>query len=79
MTAPENYLGPDLILKNEFELAPGSEHKYELSLAPGSRYAGILVAYRDIENARWREVVEIDSSEYRTVHVNVGELAVFIK
>ncbi|MGF1717461.1 type VI secretion system lipoprotein TssJ [Photobacterium chitinilyticum] len=76
---PENYLGPDLILKNEFELAPGSEHKYELSLAPGSRYAGILVAYRDIENARWREVVEIDSSEYRTVHINVGELAVFIK
>lgn len=75
---PEKYLGPDLILKNEFEFAPGSQHFYDLSLAPGSRYAGILVAYRDIDNARWREVVEIDPTEYRTYRINVGELAVFI-
>jgi len=76
---PKNVLGPDLMVKNEFEFAPGSQHKYELSLSPGIRYAGILVAYQDIENARWREVVEIDTTEYRTYDVIIGELSVFIR
>ncbi|OLQ69949.1 type VI secretion system-associated lipoprotein [Photobacterium proteolyticum] len=74
---PEGYLGPDLIISSEFELAPNSKYEHELTLAPGVRYAGILVAYRDIENARWRELIEIDKSDYRTVKVNVGGLAVF--
>ncbi|ELR64609.1 Type VI secretion lipoprotein/VasD [Photobacterium marinum] len=74
---PNKYLGPDLIVQNEFEFSPGSESEHELSLSPGIRYAGILVAYRDIENARWREVVEIDPTAYETVDVVIGELTVF--
>ena len=76
---PQDVLGPDLIGKKEFEFAPGSQHIYELNLPTGIRYAGILVAYQDIENARWREVVEIDTTAYRTYDVMIDELSVFIR
>lgn len=71
-------LGPELISKSEFEFEPGQEYKHSVSLRPGVRYAGILVAYQDIDNASWREIVEISPTSYSTVTVNVGELSVFI-
>ncbi|WP_240478353.1 type VI secretion system lipoprotein TssJ [Photobacterium aquae] len=75
---PNKVLGPDLIETNEFEFLPGSNYQYEINLTPGIRYAGILVAYRDIENARWREVIEIDMTDYKTYDLVIGELAVFV-
>ncbi|GGB20192.1 type VI secretion system lipoprotein TssJ [Agarivorans gilvus] len=71
-------LGPDLINRTEFEFEPGSEHEYKLSLMPGVRYAGVLVAYRDIDTASWREVVAVNPTEYKTFDIHVGELAVFV-
>ncbi|GDY25317.1 MULTISPECIES: type VI secretion system lipoprotein TssJ [unclassified Agarivorans] len=71
-------LGPDLINRTEFEFEPGSQFEYKLSLSPGVRYAGVLVAYRDIDTASWREVVTIDPTNYKTFDVHVGELAVFV-
>ena len=75
---PKNVLGPDLITKNEFEFSPGAKQTYDLTLSPGTRYAGILVAYQDLENARWREVIEIDTSGYDKYNVLVGELSVYV-
>ncbi|PSU34127.1 type VI secretion system lipoprotein TssJ [Photobacterium lutimaris] len=75
---PQDVLGPDLIGKNEFEFTPGTRKSYDLNLPNGIRYAGILVAYQDIENARWREVVEINTTEYRTYDVVIDELSVFV-
>ncbi|UTV26502.1 type VI secretion system lipoprotein TssJ [Photobacterium atrarenae] len=75
---PEKVLGPDLIARDEFEFYPGSENSYDVTLQPGVRYAGILVAYRDLENARWREIVEIDNTDYETYQIDVGKLAVSV-
>jgi type VI secretion system protein VasD len=74
----EKVLGPDLISKNEFEFEPGSTFEYKISLSPGVRHAGILVAYRDIDNASWREVVDVDPTNYKTFEVHIGELAVYV-
>lgn len=75
----EKVLGPDLITKNEFEFEPGAELVYEITLSPGVRHAGILVAYRDIDNASWREVVDIDPEDHETYDVHIGELAVYVQ
>lgn len=75
---PEQVLGADLINHTELEFEPGSNFDYELSLKPGVRYAGILVAYRDIDSASWREVVAIDPTDYKTFDINIGKLAVFV-
>lgn len=74
----EQVLGPDLIHKTEFEFQPGTQSEYQLSLAPGVRYAGVLVAYRDIESASWREVIEVKPTHYETHDVHVGKLSVFV-
>lgn len=74
----ESVLGPDLISKTEFDFEPDSQYEHSLSLSPGVRYAGILVAYRDIDTASWREVVAIDPTNYEVFNIHVGELSVFV-
>jgi len=49
-------LGSDLLARDEFELKPGVSHPYEKALDPGTRFVGVLAAFRDIDNARWRAV-----------------------
>ncbi|GAA5217864.1 type VI secretion system lipoprotein TssJ [Corallincola platygyrae] len=70
-------LGPDLLVKDEFEFEPGEHVEFKMKINPNVRYAGLLVAYRDIENARWREVIEIDRRGYDDVDIYVEALAVY--
>ncbi|WP_394144953.1 type VI secretion system lipoprotein TssJ [Vibrio atypicus] len=74
----DSVLGPDLISKTEFDFEPNSKYEHSLSLSPGVRYAGVLVAYRDIDTASWREVVEIDPTNYEVFNIHVGKLSVFV-
>ncbi|USD67504.1 type VI secretion system lipoprotein TssJ [Vibrio sp. SCSIO 43136] len=74
----EQVLGANLINSTELEFEPGKNYDFDLTLKPGVRYAGILVAFRDIDAASWREVVEIEPTEYKTFDVHVGELSVFV-
>ncbi|RCU52741.1 MULTISPECIES: type VI secretion system lipoprotein TssJ [Corallincola] len=74
---PESVLGPDLLVKDEFEFEPGAVSEFKMKINPNVRYAGVLVAYRDIENAKWREVIEIDTTAYDDLDVYIEELAVY--
>lgn len=75
----ETVLGPDLLIKDEFEFEPGSDFEYEMKINPNTRYAGILVAYRDIENAKWREVVDIKTTGYDSFDIYIEDLAVYLR
>lgn len=75
----EKVLGADLILGKEYELAPGGAFEYQVSLAPGVRHVGILVAYRDIDNASWREVIDVEPTKYKNYTIDVGRLAVYVQ
>ena len=44
-----------------------------------TRFVGVVVAYRDIEKARWRAVIEVDPTGYDDIDVNVESLAVYMK
>ncbi|WP_022944415.1 type VI secretion system lipoprotein TssJ [Pseudoalteromonas ruthenica] len=76
---PESVLGPDLLKKDELELQPGSKLEYPMSLDRNTRYVGFVVAYRDIDQARWRAVLAADPTGYDDVTVNVEEIAVYAK
>lgn len=52
-------LAPDMATSEELELRPGETVELKLSVAPGSRYVGLLAAYRDLSQARWRYVVPL--------------------
>lgn len=52
-------LAPDLVASEELELRPGETRELKLSVNEGSRYVGVLAAYRDLPETRWRYVVTL--------------------
>lgn len=54
-------LAPDLATSEELELRPGEIIELKLSVQEGSHYVGILAAYRDLSQTRWRYTVPVTS------------------
>lgn len=76
---PEKILGPDLLKKDELELQPDSIQQYKMSLNRNTRYVGVVVAYRNIDQARWRAVIEVDPTGYDDINVNVEAIATYMR
>lgn len=76
---PEKTLGPDLLKKDELELQPDSVKEYKMSLNRNTRYVGVVVAYRNIDQARWRAVIEVDPTGYDDINVNVEAIATYMR
>jgi type VI secretion system protein VasD len=53
-------LGDELQMRDELAFQPGEVKNLERDLRPDTRYLGILGAYRDIENARWRNSILVE-------------------
>ena len=51
-------LGPDLVGRDELEIAPRETKKLTIPLKPSGRFIGIAVSYRDIAAASWRTLSE---------------------
>ncbi|AVB28261.1 type VI secretion system lipoprotein TssJ [Pseudomonas sp. SZ57] len=52
-------LAPDMVASEELELRPGETVELKLSLQEGSRYVGVLAAYRDLPDSRWRYTLQV--------------------
>ena len=76
--APETALGPDLLVREELELQPGTELEITRRLNPNARFVGLVAAYRDIEVARWRVVIEVDPTGYDERVIHVEPLALYV-
>ncbi|VVM86899.1 hypothetical protein PS662_02620 [Pseudomonas fluorescens] len=55
----KEFLAPDLVASEELELRPGETVELKLSVEEGSRYVGILAAYRDLPETKWRYTVQV--------------------
>jgi type VI secretion system protein VasD len=53
-------LGGELVQREEFLMRPGEQKALPLKFGPEVKAIGVMVAYRDLERARWREVHAID-------------------
>jgi len=76
---PDKVLGPDLIKRDELELQPLEMKKYKMVLNKNTRYVGVIVAYRNIDGAKWRAVIEVDPRYYDDISVNIEKLAIYMK
>lgn len=65
-------LTPDLIVSEELELRPGETRTLKLSIEQG-RYVGVLAAYRDLNEARWRHVLTVNSGERTGVDLTLDQ------
>lgn len=52
-------LAPDMVATEELELRPGQTVDLKLSVEKGSRYVGVLAAYRDLPDTKWRYTVRV--------------------
>lgn len=76
---PELILRTDLLKKDELVFEPGQRNEYRMALQPATKAVAVVVAYRDIEGARWRAVVDVKPTGYDDFYVYVDKLAVYIR
>lgn len=62
-------LGGDLVEQSEFLLYPGEERHIERTLGKQTRQLSFVVAYRDLDRATWRQVLDVPGQ--RTSHLNI--------
>lgn len=57
--ASHKKLASSVIDFNELEIRPSENKYYKQLLNPNTRYLGLIAAYRNIENAQWKQIIEI--------------------
>jgi type VI secretion system protein VasD len=72
-------LGQDNAGSQEFVLSPGETQTKTFELKPGVQAIGVVVLYRDIDNAQWRADAAVPNSGPTKLALNVGKLAITLK
>jgi type VI secretion system protein VasD len=60
-------LGRSLLGTEQFVLKPGQKRAWSQEVPMGTRFLGVVAAYRDLDNASWRAVVEIPPNKTTAV------------
>ncbi len=82
---PAAVLGPDLLASEDMVVRPASKLSFESSLDPMARFVGVTAAFRDIDNAQWRALVELPEEKLikfldkRQMLVGVDDRSVTLK
>jgi type VI secretion system protein VasD len=71
-------LGQTLVRRDEFELEPGAKSDYGHEIDPSTKYIGVLVAFRDLDNARWRSFVKLPDEKKIYLRIDLDSLAVSV-
>lgn len=56
---PRTALGPDLIEYDEVLISAGQKVRVDRELNPGTRKVGLVVGYREVDQALWRTVLTV--------------------
>ena len=65
-------LAADFVTQEELELRPGEQRTLKVSVRPGSRYVGVLAAYRDLPDSRWRFVIPVPEQTRQRIKLHFG-------
>lgn len=78
-------LGQTLIASEELVIHPGENREYKSTIDPEARYVGVMAAFRDIEHARWRALMELSeenkillAEEGYALKIDLGRAAVAV-
>jgi len=69
-------LGPDLVAREEFVMRPGDKRTLDKKLSPDTRFIGVMVAFRELERARWRAVIPVAVNRTNEVAISLDDIAV---
>jgi type VI secretion system protein VasD len=71
-------LGKFIQFRDEMTINPGQKTSFEQDAKPETRYVGIVAAYRDLDNARWRGVLKVTPHEKTKIVIHLGSLSVSV-
>lgn len=69
-------LTPDLVAAEELELRPGQRLTLKVRVQEGSRYVGVLAAYRDLPETKWRYVIQAKAGEKTSVKLSLDHTGI---
>lgn len=72
-------LAAEMGSREEFVLRPGETRTWEKTPAPDIKYIGVLGAFRDIERARWKSIVELKPNSKNIIAIRADGVAVEAK
>lgn len=66
-------LSPDLVSSEELELRPGETIELRLGIVGGGHYVGVLAAYRDLPQTRWRYTLPLAAAQVTEVNLTLDQ------
>lgn len=72
----QSVLGADMLGREEVVLAPGAAQQLTVEMKPGAKFIGVVAAFRDIQNAKWRGSAAPPANQTSQVQISVNGLNV---
>jgi type VI secretion system protein VasD len=72
-------IGADLVGREEFLLQPSESRQYRRQFQPDTKFIGVIGAYRDLEQSRWRQVMPVPAKGKATVTIGVQARAITLE
>jgi type VI secretion system protein VasD len=69
-------LGAELVGREEYDLKPAETRPYRRQLQPDTKFIGVIAAFRDLENSRWRQVAAVPPKKAVTITIGLEARAV---
>lgn len=71
-------LGADLLAREDLDIAPAASRTVVLERAKDARQFAVLAAYRDVDSARWRAVVDVWPANVKRFEVRLDALGIAV-
>ena len=72
-------LGAEMVSREEFVLRPGETKPLVKPLSPETKFIGVMVAFRELERARWRVVVPVAAGKKNVIAIDLADITVQAK
>ena len=74
----DSYLGPELIGSEEYHLKPGDVNIIKRTLSDETRYIAVSAAFRDINQALWKDTIQLTDEKITDVLVFIEKLNISV-
>jgi type VI secretion system protein VasD len=71
-------LGSDLVGREEYTVSPAETRPYKRQLQPDTKFIGVVAAFRDLENSRWRDIAAVPAGRESTIAIGVDARALTV-
>ncbi len=74
----ESILGAELLHSEQYHLKPGERRTLKENLAAGTKFVAVVAAYRDLNQAVWRDAVIVPSDKMTQLFIFVDRLGISV-